>query len=376
MAPLRLGLIINPIAGMGGAVGLKGSDTAEIIARARELGAEPQSPRRAAEALAAIYAAGLPLNVIAAAGDMGEHEAREAGFSPQVLGTELEGDTVAEDSVRAAQAMAEMPVDLILFAGGDGTARDLVRAIGGKVPVVGIPAGVKMHSAVYATSPHAAARMVLRYMRGGVAQRELEVMDIDEAAFRGGAVSAKLYGYLNVPYLPDLVQGTKAGGVSSDRVSLAGIAARIVAAMQPGQLNILGPGTTMRAVANELGIDKTLLGVDLVRDGVRLAGDAGEQIILKHLKDAEIDSAAAIVVTPIGGQGHFFGRGNQQISAHVINQVGIENITVAATMEKIASLRDSLLHVDTGNQVLNRELAGWRKVITGFQTESVCRVAI
>ncbi|MBT3628952.1 MAG: ATP-NAD kinase family protein [Rhodospirillaceae bacterium] len=370
MAAFRLGLIVNPIAGMGGAVGLKGSDTAEIVARARELGAIPKAPARATEALGAIGAADMTLTLVTAAGDMGEREARDAGFAPQVLGIAKEADTIAADTVRAAEEMAGLPVDLILFAGGDGTARDMVRAVGGKIPVVGIPAGVKMHSAVYATNPQSAARMVLRYMRGGISLRELEVMDIDEAAFREGAVSAQLYGYLSVPYLPDLVQGTKAGGVSSDRTALAGIAARIVAEMVPGRLYILGPGTTMRAIADELGIEKTLLGVDLVRDGVRLAGDAGEHDILKYL-----GGEGSIIVTPIGGQGHFFGRGNQQISAEVITRVGLENITVAATMEKIASLRDSLLHVDTGDRALDGELLGWRRVITGFQTESICRVA-
>ena len=366
----RLGLIVNPIAGMGGTVGLKGSDTPEIVARARALGAEPRAPARAGQALAAIAAAKEPLELFAAPGEIGEAEARAAGFTPQVIGSPTEGDTAAEDSVRAAQAMAELPVDLILFAGGDGTARDLVRAIAGKVAVVGIPAGVKMHSAVYATNPRAAARMVLRYMQGGISLRELEVMDIDEAAFREGAVSAKLYGHLKVPYLPDLVQGTKAGGVSRDRTALAGIAARIAEAMQPGRLYILGPGTTMRAVADKLGVQKTLLGVDLLRDGKPIAVDAGERDIL-----AALDGAAAIAVTPIGGQGHFFGRGNQQISAQVISRVGLEHITVAATMEKIASLRDNLLHVDTGDRALDARLSGWRRVITGYHTDTVCRVS-
>ena len=214
--------------------------------------------------------------------------------------------------------------------------------------------------------------MVLRYMQGGIVLRELEVMDIDEAAFRDGAVSAKLYGHLSVPYLPDLVQGTKAGGVSRDRTALAGIAARIAEAMEPGRLYILGPGTTMRAVAEAVGVEKTLLGVDLVCDGARIAGDAGERDILAAL--ATLDSTAAIAVTPIGGQGHFFGRGNQQISARVISHVGTKHITVAATMEKIASLRDNLLHVDTGDRALDEKLSGWRRVITGYQTDSVCRV--
>jgi predicted polyphosphate/ATP-dependent NAD kinase len=371
MAAFRLGLIVNPIAGMGGSVGLKGSDTPEILARARELGAAPQSPLRAGQALADIAQAGVALEIFAAPGEMGESEACAAGFDPQTVGAAAAGDTGPEDSVRAAEAMADLPVDLTLFAGGDGTARDMVRAIGERVPVVGIPAGVKMHSAVYATNPRAAARMVLRYMQGGVPLRELEVMDIDEAAFREGAVSAKLYGYLKVPHLPDLIQGTKAGGVSSDRTALNGIAARIVEGMKPERLYILGPGTTMRAVAERLGVEKTLLGVDLVQGGARIQGDAGERDILAALDG----TAASIVVTPIGGQGHFFGRGNQQISAAVIARVGLENITVAATVEKIASLRDNLLHVDTGDRALDAQLCGWRRVTTGYHTETVCRVA-
>jgi len=370
MAAFRLGMIVNPIAGMGGAVGLKGSDTSEIISRARELGATPKSPLRAGEALAAIAAGNADIEIIVAPGNMGEAEARAAGFEPRVVGTRTGIDTNAEHSVSAAVEMADLEVDLLIFAGGDGTARDMVRAIGDCIPVVGIPAGVKMHSAVYATNPRAAARMVLRYLQGGVPVRELEVMDIDEAAFREGAVSAKLYGYLNVPHLPDLIQGTKAGGLSSDRVAIKGIATRIVEAMTPGRLYILGPGTTMRAVAEKLCVEKTLLGVDLVRDGARIASDVGEKEIL-----AALDGGATIAVTPIGGQGHFFGRGNQQISARVISRVGIEHITVAATVEKITSLRDNLLHVDTGDAELDASLCGWRRVITGYKTDTVCRVS-
>ena len=370
MAAVRLGMIGNPIAGMGGAGGLKGSDTPEIVARARELGATPKSPLRAGEALAAIAAGNADIEIVAAPGEMCEAEARAAGFEPRIVGGRTGIDTNAEDSVRIALEMANLPVDLLLFAGGDGTARDMVRAIGDCIPVVGIPSGVKMHSAIYATNPRTAARMVLRYRQGGVPVRELEVMDIDEAAFREGAVSAKLYGYLKVPLLPDLIQGTKVSGVSSDRTALKGIAARIVEKMMPGRLYILGPGTTMRAVADRLGIKKTLLGVDLIRDGTPIVLDASEKQIL-----AVLDGGATIAVTPIGGQGHVFGRGNQQISARVISRVGIEHITVAATVEKIASLRDNLLRVDTGDADLDSNLCGWRRVITGYKTDAVCRVS-
>ena len=211
--------------------------------------------------------------------------------------------------------------------------------------------------------------MVLRYMQGGISLRELEVMDIDEAAFRAGAVSAKLYGYLNVPYLPDLVQGTKAGGVSRDRTALADIAARIAEAIEPGRLYILGPGTTMRAVADKLGVEKTLLGVDLVRDGKRIAADAGERDIL-----AALDGTAAIAVTPIGGQGHFFGRGNQQISDRVVDRIGVERIHIVGSERKMHELMPPWLLVDVGDEAPESPLIGYRRVHTGARQSKIMKV--
>jgi predicted polyphosphate/ATP-dependent NAD kinase len=371
MSRPRLGFIVNPIAGMGGSVGLKGTDTGEILGEARARGAQPQAPGRGEAVLRVLAAADQPFDVLVAPGDMGEEEARAAGFSPTVVGSRSNGGTSARDTKAAAQAMREANAELILFAGGDGTARDMVVAIDRAVPVLGIPAGVKMHSAVYATSPRAAADLALRALAGGLDVREREVMDIDEAAFRAGAVSAKLYGYLVVPYAPDLVQGVKAGGVSGDRAALAAIAAEVTERMEADCLYILGPGTTTRAIAQALGIEKTLLGVDLVRDRRLVATDATEAQIVALLGDG----VGTIIVTPIGGQGHFLGRGNQQIGAGVVAKVGLDNILIVATLEKIATLRDNTLHVDTGDAALDQTLVGWRRVITGYGNETVCRVA-
>ena len=377
-----LGLIVNPIAGMGGSVGLKGTDTAAILSEARARGALPQAASRAAVVLDALATDRPGLELLTAPGAMGERIARDAGLQPTVVGSSHGGETAAADTRAAAQAMAEAGVRLILFAGGDGTARDMAAALGDRVPVIGVPAGVKMHSAVYATSPRAAADLVLRVLSQDIEARPREVMeidarlrevmDIDEVAFRAGAVSAKLYGYLPVPHAPDLTQNVKAGGVSSDRTALAGIAAEITSRMEAGQLYILGPGTTMRAITQALRLPKTLLGVDLVRDGALLAADANEEGILRVLAGGR---PGAIVVTPIGGQGHFLGRGNQQIGARVVRAVGLDRLLVAATPEKLASLADGTLHVDTGDPALDRALSGWRCVITGRGNETVCRVA-
>jgi predicted polyphosphate/ATP-dependent NAD kinase len=312
------------------------------------------------------------VTLLAAAGAMGCDEAVAAGFAPEtVVVAGGGGESSAQDTERAAQTMAERKVDLILFAGGDGTARDLYRALGTRTPVVGIPAGVKMHSAVYATNPRAAGALAAGYLRGGVALREREVMDIDEAAFRRGAVSARLYGYLPVPHLPDLVQGVKTGAVGSDATALAGIAAEIAERMAPGRLYILGPGTTTRAIAEALNLKKTLLGVDLIRERRLLAADVAEAGIMAALDER----GATIIVTPIGGQGHFLGRGNQQISAAVIRRVGADQVIVVATLAKLASLPGGLLRSDSGDAATDRLLSGHRRVVTGYRAETVCRVS-
>jgi predicted polyphosphate/ATP-dependent NAD kinase len=364
----RIGLIVNPIAGMGGSVGLKGTDGRHILAEARARGAVPCAPARAVAALMRLDAMCDAIELLAAPGDMGEDEARAAGLAPRVIGSGGR-ETTAEDTRRAAAAMAA-EVDLLLFAGGDGTARDVLAAIDGRLPVIGIPAGVKMHSAVYATSPQAAADLLLRHLHRPLPLRDLEVMDIDEELYRQGAVSAALFGYLKVPFDAELVQGVKIGRVAGEEAMLQGIAAEIGHRLEGGRLGILGPGTTTRAIADSLGLAKTLLGVDIVRDGGVIKADATEADILRAVQERP----GCIVVTPIGGQGHFLGRGNQQISPRVLRCVGLDNLLVVATPAKLAALHGQTLRVDSGDAELDARLCGYRRVITGEGTEAICRV--
>jgi predicted polyphosphate/ATP-dependent NAD kinase len=208
-----VGLIVNPNAGLGGSVGLKGTDRPDMVGRARALGAKPRSPGRAVETLLGIAStvAGR-VDWLAAPQEMGEDEARQGGLEPTVVGSIQCGATSAEDTRRAAREMCSAGIDLLVFAGGDGTARDIFDAIGSSVPVLGIPTGVKIHSAVFARHPRAAADLIARFLSGqSLRCREAEVMDIDEDAVRAGRVSARLYGYLRVPDEPHLVQGLKAG---------------------------------------------------------------------------------------------------------------------------------------------------------------------
>jgi predicted polyphosphate/ATP-dependent NAD kinase len=367
----RVGVIVNPIAGLGGAAGLKGTDGAQILAEALARGAVPRAPERAQEALRVLAACGVELQAIAAAGALGEDALRGAGLPVSVVWSSAAEPTTAADTIAAARAMLEQGVALILFAGGDGTARDIYAAVGERVPVIGIPAGVKMHSAVYATSPRAAGELAARFLRDGLPVRPVEVMDIDEAAYRAGEVSAQLFGYLSVPFDRELVQGVKAGRVNSDAAALEAIAEAVIERLVPERLYILGPGTTTRAIARRLGLDKTLLGVDLLRNRRIERADADEAALVAATREG----AATIIVTPIGGQGHFLGRGNQQISPAVLRQVGRANLLVVATPQKLASLQGRPLRVDTGEPALDRDFSGYVRVITGYRTESVCPVS-
>ncbi len=343
-----LGLIVNPVAGVGGRVGLKGSDGIEILRRALELGAARESPRRAQQALARLAGLAGDIDLVTCPGEMGADEAVAAGFTPRVLDSVIGAPwgaplpdgapaTTAEDTVNAARAMRDIGVDLLLFAGGDGTARNIYDAIGTQIATLGIPAGVKIHSAVYATTPAAAGDLAALFFRPqarGVELREAEVMDIDEEAFREDRVSARLYGYLRVPYQRNLLQSAKAGAGGSDAVALEGIASEVVNGMQPGRLYVIGPGTTTRGIMRILELPNTLLGVDVVGERAVVASDVSENDLLR----LTAERPATVVVTAIGGQGHIFGRGNQQISPRVLRQVGLDNIVVVATHQKLLAL--------------------------------------
>jgi len=363
-----LGLIVNPLAGIGGTVGLKGSDGLATVQKAFALGATRVSPHRAVEALRELSDLRCELELITYPAEMGEDEARESGFEPTVVGSIVSGHTTASDTQRAAIEIVKHTVDLLLFVGGDGTARDIYEAIGNAAPVLGIPAGVKVHSSVYAVNPRRAAELVKEFLKHRAPVQDMEVMDIDEDEFREGRVSARLFGYLKVPFERHLLQRAKVSSAVSGGSSRA-IAEYVVDQMSDDYCYILGPGTTVRAVGDELGIDKTLLGVDLVHKRQLIGKDLNEKKLLELIADRK----ARIVVTLIGGQGYIFGRGNQQISPRVIREVGKENLIIISTQAKLVSLDGPLL-VDTGDHELDRLLAGHIRVITGYDQESVWKV--
>jgi predicted polyphosphate/ATP-dependent NAD kinase len=371
----KLGLIVNPIAGMGGRVALKGSDGKETIRKAIELGAIPTSPKRTVEALKRLMMIKDNIELISYPYDMGEEEAKESGFNPTVIGSITRGETTSFDTCRAAKEMAALKTDLLLFAGGDGTARDIYDAVGNTIPVLGIPAGVKIHSAAYAINPLIAGELAVMHLQCSASLlNEAEVMDIDEKVLREeDRVSGKLYGYLKIPCDRKMTQSPKEASRAGENevVMMQTIADRVVDEMEEDWLYIIGPGTTTRSVMERLGLQNTLLGIDVVERKKNVANDVNEAQLIRIIDGKK----AKIIVTPIGGQGYIFGRGNQQISPEIIKRVGSDNIIVIATPSKISSLKLKPLLVDTGDEEVNQMLRGYKRVVTGYGEETVCRVS-
>jgi predicted polyphosphate/ATP-dependent NAD kinase len=371
----RIGLIVNPIAGMGGRVGLKGSDGKETLELARKLGAVPECPGKALTALKQIKNNfNGDVRIITYPAIMGEQEAIDAGFRPEIIGEINAGETTAEDTIQAARDLRAAGVDLIFFAGGDGTARNIFDALGEeKIAVLGIPGGCKIHSAVYAINPKTAGDLVVQYLEGKVKDLKVaEVMDIDEEAFRKNVVTAKLYGYLYVPNEKRMVQNMKSGRGYSEEAALDQLSRYFADNMDPDTLYIVGTGSTTKKILDKLGQDGTLLGVDLVHKRKIVAKDVNEKGILDFL--ATSNGTVKMIVTVIGGQGYIFGRGNQQLSPDVIRRVGLDNIIIVASKPKMFSLFGKSLLVDTGDEALNAELTGYRRVYVGYEDSVMFKV--
>jgi predicted polyphosphate/ATP-dependent NAD kinase len=347
---MRIGFVVNPIAGMGGRVGLKGTDGK--LAEALEKGATPTAPERARRALEAFATRAPDAEVLVAGGVMGEREAEAAEVDAEVV-TNAPGDeteTSATDTHAAVRAFVDAGVDLILFVGGDGTAVDVAEALeelDADTPMLGVPAGVKVYSGVFGVSPEDAGRIAAGFDR--VEQRE--VNDIDEDAFRGGEVHTELKAVVTVPVSDGELQSSKQLSGGTVQTLAEGFAADV----DPEVTYVLGPGSTVGSIKRELGFEPSPLGVDVWRNGEVLAADAAEADILENLGERNV-----IVVSPIGGQGFIFGRGNDQISPDVIRRCDVE---VVASRDKLDDV--GVLRVDTDDEALNDELEGWMKVRVG-----------
>jgi len=369
----KLGFIVNPVAGIGGKVGLKGSDGTETLKKAMELGAVPESGKKALVTMKALAEVAGEFDIYTYPREMGEDICKAAGLNYTVIGEINSGSTTPEDTIRAARMLRDQKLDLILFAGGDGTARNIMDAVGTSIPVLGIPTGCKIHSGVYAVNPKTAGMLMGQFAQGKVREtKEAEVMDIDEDLFRKGVVQAKLYGYLQIPNETKMVQNLKSGRGFSENASIELLSNYIADTWEDDTLYVVGTGSTTAAIMKKLNLPNTLLGVDLVYGHEVIASDCTEKIILDTIQKYQ---KVKIIVTVIGGQGYIFGRGNQQISAAVIKAVGKENIIVAASQNKMLSLFGKPLYVDTGDEEVNEYLKGYMRVIIGYERTLMAKVS-
>ena len=368
---LKVGLIVNPYAGIGGPVALKGSDGVAVREQALALGSVPRAAERSLRALSTCRHA--ELEWFSCGGAMGEAVFENAGLHATCVYQPAREPTEAIDTRNAAIALCDAGIELLVFAGGDGTARDVLDAIAGRVPVLAIPAGVKMHSGVFAVSPEAAGDMIARMANGGVVGlRSAEVRDIDEAALRDGRISSRFYGELLVPVEAEYLQHVKESGRESEPLVRHDIASWLVEQITPDTLVLVGPGTTACGLLEYFKLPFTLMGVDVLRDGKVLVADANEAQLLEQL--AAHTGPLKLVVGITGGQGFVFGRGNQMLSAAVIRAIGRESIVMVSAKSKLSALAGRALQVDTGDAALDQSLAGLWPVVSGYDERVLYRV--
>ena len=354
-----LGFLVNPISGMGGSVGLKGTDG--LYEKALELGAEKVSKKRAEiffESLGPVK----DVKFLVPSGEMGEDLIKNKNLDYEII-YNTQGLTNRQDTLKTLEEFKKRKVELIIFCGGDGTARDIYESIGLEIPVVGMPAGVKMFSSVFAINPKAASDLVKAFLEGSSKYKDSDVLDIDEESYRADKFKMQLYGYLKTPYIPNLIQDAKAVFEGQDEnMAKEGIAVFASEFMSDGSLYIVGAGSTTAKIAEVMGLKKTMLGVDLIKDEKLIANDVNEKAILDYIKN---EKSVKIIVSPIGAQGFVFGRGNQQISSEVLRKVGKENIIIIATPQKLENT--PFLLVDTGDNELDKELSGKTLVVCAYR---------
>ena len=356
----RVGFLVNPIAGMGGRVGLKGTDGK--VRQARERGATPRAPDRARQTLDAL--GNHEVALVTTAGVMGANSAAAAGFDPSIVAepaagpTADIGETDAADTKRAVRTFVDAGVDVIVFVGGDGTAVDVAETldeVGGDVPMLGVPAGVKVYSGVFAVDPASAGEIAATFE----ATEPGEVLVLDEDAFREGEVVTRLRATAQTPAdRRRQAPKQRAGG------TVETLAAGVADELRADRTYVFGPGGTVTAIESRFGFEGSPLGVDVWRDGEVLVADGGASDILDALGEDNV-----VIVSPIGGQGFVFGRGNQQLSPAVLRRSAVE---IVASRRKLDGL--GVLRVDTGERDLDEQLRGWHRVRVGRVEQRLMRI--
>lgn len=377
MNKLRLGFLLNPVAGAGGPVALKGSDA--LSTRDAVFSGEIISPAfaRACTFFEEIKKREAQVSILCVPGPMGSDILDAVNFEYELLNCVVKRESDSIDTSNVCRALMNQGVDLIVFVGGDGTARDICETLGTQQLCLGIPAGVKMQSGVFGVHPIASAELVCALAdKQSVIVELREVRDIDEAALSRGEVNSKYFGEMKVPVHDQLVQQVKQGGGELDSLVLLDIAEELKERLQdPGKnkdeevVLVFGPGSTTQAVQHALGLEASLLGVDLFVNSESLL-DVNEEQLFEMLQRHR-HKKTYLILTIIGGQGHILGRGNQQLSSRVLKLIGRENICILASPHKLQQLQNRSLLIDSDDEQLNREWRGLIEVITGYRKISL-----
>ena len=378
---VRLGLLVNPDAGLGGRLGLKGSDgQAEI---ARKMGAQDRSGPRMRLMLEHFRnitrGENLEIDWFVSEGRMGTHWMPQ-DLSPIFTIHSSSDVTHADDTNQAVKCMIESEVDLILYAGGDGTTRDVVSALSkyGKpnLPIIGVPTGVKMHSGCFASSPKAAAEVLSAWLNQDLLLSSTEVLDLDEELYRQGKWVVRLYAEAITPASPRWMQGSKMRvEASGEEEVIEGLSDHIRDTLLDEDMMIIwGSGGTLREIGSNLGFELNTLGIDISKGNSVVASDLNEQEIIHYLQTHT--GEVTLLLSPMGGQGFLIGRGNLQLSPEVLRIVGADRVLGIVTPAKMLTLRT--LRVETGDPEMDEEFSRkkYLKVLQGYRTTRILPVSV
>ncbi|MFX0105475.1 MAG: ATP-NAD kinase family protein [Candidatus Hodarchaeota archaeon] len=372
-----LGLIVNPISGMGGTVGLKGTDGRDILLKAIALGAQPNATNRVKELLEELKSIKSKLRFITCPGIMGENVLKEMNFEYTCINHQIFSrmenilDTTPKHTKIASEIMKkDNNLKLILFVGGDGTARDIVDIVRNDKACLGIPAGVKIFSSVFSLNPRKASSTIIQFLYNEIPLKKSEVLDIDENEYRNGNLISKLYGYMLTPYAPDLSQTSKIGTPVSDLTNQERIARRIIEILENEVYYFLGPGTTIKAITDQLNQKKTLLGIDLLLNRKVISLDLNEAQILNLIDRKK----SKIILSLTGHQGFLFGRGNLQISSNVLKTLSPKNFIIVSTKYKLKNIPNQIIRIDTRDPELDKKLKGLYKVLVDYDELRICKI--
>ncbi len=373
----KIGFIVNPIAGMGGKVGLKGTDG--VLKDALKLGAKPIAPNKAEETIKEFISKYSKDDIIwfTCSGIMGGDELKNAGvIDMEIVYTPCNKNTSMQDTKNAAKELVKKQVDLIFFCGGDGTARDIFEIVSNKLPILGIPSGVKMHSGVFGINTSSSARMLHEFVNKHLTIGDVEIMDLNEDRYRRGEWNIQLFGIAKGIVEPTYVQVGKTifESVSDDEIKNE-LAEHILDEIEQNKnfLFLFGPGGTIDYVARKLDIKNTLLGIDAVYNKKVIGIDLNEEEILRLLDKYP---KVKVILSPIGAQGFILGRGNLQLSPEVIRKIGIDNIIVISTPSKLEST--PVIRVDIGDKKLDKKFAEkeFMMIVIGYRLSRVVKIKI